>query len=149
MNYPILQKVTPTLLKTQAHQMMSMCYWKNRCYWSSQASSRKQSSADVVIRVADLQQVNWVGFNFCKYHEQAVGIFQELPKSEKFFYELKPNHYASFKVWCVDAMHFENLINKLNNYTDVELEFIISNPQQIPEIFQPLNLTFYERNRGC
>lgn len=126
--------------------MMSMCYWVNSRYWSSQALARNTSSADVVIRVADFQQVNWVGFNFCKYHKQAVEIFQILPNSEKFFCELKPNRCASFKVWCVDEIHFENLISKLNNYADIELEFIISNPHQIPELFQPLNLTFYERS---
>lgn len=129
--------------------MMSMCFWENSHYWSSQPSPRRQYSSGVVIRVAYFKKVNWVGFNFCKYHAEAVGIFQELPKSEKFFYELKPNCYISFKVWCVDGKHFEKVISGLNNYVDIGLEFIISSPDQVPELFQALNLTFYERSVQC
>jgi hypothetical protein len=29
------------------------------------------------------------------------------------------------------------------------LRFIISSPHQVPELFQPLNLTFLERNSQC
>jgi hypothetical protein len=137
------------LLKAEAHQMMSMCFWKNSHYWSSCSSSRKQNSSSVVIRVAYFQKVNWVGFNFCKYHAQAVKNLKTLPDSDKFFYEIKPNCYASFKVWCIDDKHFEKVISFLNNYADVDLEFIINSPEQIPELFQPLNLTFYERRARC
>ncbi len=129
--------------------MMSMCFWENSYYWSSQPPAKKQYSSEVVIRVADFKTVSWLGFNFCKYHAQGVRVFQELPNNEKFFYELKPNYYTSFKVWCVDHKHFYKLVSELNNYADIKLEFIINSPHQVPELFQPLNLTFFERSEGC
>lgn len=127
--------------------MMSMCFWKNSPYWSSHSSSTTRDWGSVVIRIAYFKPINWVGFNFCKYHPDAVEVFRKLPKSDRFFYEIKPNRYASFKVWCVDGQHFEKIISLLKNVPDIELEFVISEPSQIPELFQPLNLTFYERGR--
>jgi hypothetical protein len=145
LNHSELQKVIPALLKTEAHQMLSLCFWRNSHYWSSRPSSKTRDSDSVVIRIAYFKTVNWVGFNFCKYHPDAVEVLRKLPKSDRLFYEFKPNCYASFKVWCVDSQHFEKIISLFNNYPDIELEFIISSPHQIPELFQPLNLTFYER----
>ncbi|MBD2212187.1 hypothetical protein H6G27_20285 [Nostoc linckia FACHB-104] len=125
--------------------MMSMCFWKNSPYWSSRSSSTTRDWGSVVIRIAYFKLINWVGFNFCKYHPDAVEVFRKLPKSDRFFYEIKPNRYASFKVWCVDGQHFEKIISFLKNSPDIELEFVISDLCQIPELFQPLNLKFYER----
>ncbi|MBW4559200.1 MAG: hypothetical protein KME59_25440 [Trichormus sp. ATA11-4-KO1] len=129
--------------------MMAMCFWKNSHHWSSQPSPRKKYSDHVVIRVADFKTINWVGFNFCKYHAQAVRIFQQLPSSEKLFYEIQPNCYKKFPVWCIDSRQFENVINELNHCAGIHLRFIISSPHQVPELFQPLNLTFLERNSQC
>lgn len=129
--------------------MMSMCFWSNSHYWSSCPSPRKKNSSTVVIRVAYFKKVNWVGFNFCKYHAEAVKIFRTLPANDRFFYEMKLNCYAAFNVWCIDDKHFEKLISELNNYVDIGLEFIISTPDQVPELFQALNLTFYERSVQC
>jgi hypothetical protein len=126
--------------------MMSMCFWSHSHYWTSRSSSTTRDSGSVVIRIAYFKTVNWVGFNFCKYHPDAVEVFRKLPKSDRLFYEIKPNRYVSFKVWCVDGQHFEKIISFLKNYPDIELEFVISEPSQIPELFQPLNLKFYERS---
>jgi len=129
--------------------MMSMCFWRNSHYWSSRPCLIKQSDSGVVIRVASFQQVNWVGFNFCKYHAEAIRIFKSLPASARFFYEMKLNSHAAFKVWCIDGKYFENLIDQLKNYPDISIEFIISSLKQVDEIFQSLNLTFYERSGQC
>ncbi|BAY42164.1 hypothetical protein NIES2111_65600 (plasmid) [Nostoc sp. NIES-2111] len=126
--------------------MMSMCFWRNSHYWSSYPSAKKQNSSSVVIRVAYLKKVNWVGFNFCKYHAEAVRIFKTLPDTERFFYKFDLNCYAAFKVWCIDSKHFEKVISELKNYPDISIEFIIGSLKQVPEIFKPLNLTFYERS---
>lgn len=126
--------------------MMSMCFWHNSHYWSSYPSAKKQNSSAVVIRVAYLKKVNWVGFNFCKYHVEAVRIFKNLPDTERFFYKFDLNCYAAFKVWCIDSKHFEKVISELKNYPDISIEFIIGSLKQVPEIFKPLNLTFYERS---
>jgi hypothetical protein len=149
LNYSILQKVTPALLKTQAQQMMSMCFWRNNHYWSSRLSSTTRDSGILVVRIADLKKVNWVGFNFCKYCPDAVEVFRILPDSDRFFFEIKPNRYASFKVWCIHSKHFEKIISFLKNVPDIEIEFVVSEPSQIPELFQPLNLAFYERSGSC
>lgn len=146
MNYPILQKVSLTALKAEARQMMAMCFWSNSSYWSNCPSSLTRNSTRVVIRVGYFKKVNWVGFNFCKYYAQAVEVFKNLPESDRFFYEIKLNCYASFKVWCIDSQHFEKVISELNNYADVELEFAIADPSQVPEIFKVLKLQFFQRN---
>ncbi|WP_242057992.1 MULTISPECIES: hypothetical protein [Nostoc] len=146
MNYSILQKVSFTALKTEARQMMAMCFWSHSHYWSSCLSSTNKNSLGVVIRVACFKKVNWVGFNFCKYHAQAVEVFRNLPESDRFFYEIKPNCYASFKVWCIDSQHFDLVVSLLKNYADIELEFAIADPNQVPEIFKVLKLQFFQRN---
>lgn len=126
--------------------MMSMCFWRNSHYWSSYPFAKKQNSSAVVIRVAYLKKVNWIGFNFCKYHAEAVRIFKTLPDTERFFYKFDLNCYAAFKVWCIDSKHIEKVISELKNYPDISIEFIIGSLKQVPEIFKPLNLTFYERS---
>jgi hypothetical protein len=123
-----------------------MCFWRNSHYWSSRSSSTTRDSGIVVIRIACFKTVNWAGFNFCKYCPDAVEVFRKLPKSDRLFYKIKPNRYAAFKVWCVDVQHFEKIISFFKNVPDIELEFVISEPSQIPELFQPLNLKFYERS---
>lgn len=126
--------------------MMAMCFWKSSSYWSSLLPSPLKDSASVVIRVSCFKKVNWVGFNFCKYHAQAVEVFRKLPENERFFYEIKPNHYAAFKVWCIDECHFKKVISELNNYAEIKLEFLVSDPSQVPQLFQGLKLEFSPRN---
>ncbi|WP_414541726.1 hypothetical protein [Nostoc sp. CCY0012] len=147
MKHSTLQAVTLSLLQTEARQMMAMCFWKNSHHWSSQPLPTTKDSAHVVIRVVYFQTVNWVGFNFCKYHAQGIRIFQQLPKNERLFYEVQPNCYTKFPVWCIDSQHFANVIDELNHCAGIDLKFIVSSPNQIPEIFQPLNLTFSEREQ--
>ncbi len=143
-----IHEVSLTVLKTEVRQMMAMCFWKNSHHWSSHPSRRKRDFPQVVIRVAYFKTINWVGFNFCKYHAAAVEIFRRLPPSERFFYEIAPNCYAKFKVWCVDCKHFKYILTKLYSYADIEVEFVISPYRKglvVPEAFALLGLTFYER----
>lgn len=140
--------VNLTLLKTEVRRMMLMCFWRNSHHWSSSPSRKKKDYPHIILKVAYFKNLNWFGFNFCKFHPDAVEVFRQLPAPERFFYEIVQDRYTSFKVWCIDRKHFETVIAQLNQYKDVELEFVVNHSQThllIPKPFIEMGLTFYER----
>lgn len=130
---------------------MEWCEWANSHHWTSQPTRKKRTNAsDCVIRVAFFKSVNWFGFNFCKYHAGAVGVIQQLPKDERYFYQEVQDRYTKFSAWCIEEKYFETVHEKLRLFPDVELEFVVSPSSMcliIPEPFRLLNLTFHERGR--
>lgn len=148
MEKEILHSINLTQLKTEARHMMEMCFWKSSHHWSSYPARRKKDSPHTVIRVAYFKSLDWFGFNFFQYHTEAVRVFQQLPRHERFFYERVQDRYTKFKVWCIDGKHKERVLERLKEIEDIELEFVIhptKNGLVIPEAFFRLNLTFYER----
>lgn len=129
---------------------MEWCFWANSHYWSSQPTRNKRSAISCVIQVAYFKTVNWFGFNFCKYHAVAVGVIQQLPKGERYFYQEVQDRYTKFSVWCMDGKHFEQVLEQLKQIPDIKLEFVVGPSSRgliIPKPFQPLGLTFYQRGR--
>lgn len=141
-----------TLLKTEARQMMEMCFWKSSHHWSSYPARRKRNEPRIIIRVAYFKILNWFGFNFCKYHREAVEVIQQLPCHERFFLEKVQSRYTKFKVWCIDGKHFERVLEQLKEIEHIELEFVVHPSSQglvIPKPFAGMGLTFYERGALC
>jgi hypothetical protein len=144
-------EINLTRLQTSVRRMMAMCFWKNSHHWSSYPTRRKNNST-FRLRVAYFPILNWFGFNFCKYHPDAVQVFRRLPRNERFFYEVTQDRYTKFKVWCIDGKYFENVLTQLYSYPHIEIEFVVSHKLHglvVPEPFKPLKLTFYERGKEC
>ena len=145
-------QINLTRLQRSAHHMMAMCFWKNSVYGSSSLDSKKNNSTHATVRVAYFKNLNWFGFNFCKYHPDAVEIFIRLPSYERYFYEVTLNKYTSFKIWCIDSQHFDFVVAQLQRHADIELEFVVSHQDRglvIPEPFTRLGLTFRKRGERC
>ncbi len=130
--------------------MMEWCFWANSHHWSSYPTRRKRDEQKIVIRIAYFKSLNWFGFNFGKYHPQAVEVIKQLPTYESYFYEQVQDKYTKFRVWCIDGKHFERILAQLQQIEDIDLEFVVRSTTKglvIPEPFQPLPLTFYERGK--
>ena len=135
-------------LKTEANLMMEWCFWRGSHHWSSYPSRRKRNAPPVVLKVAYFKSIDWFGFNFCKYHAKAVEVFRQLPERERYFYEQVQDRYTKFKLWCIKGLHFKQVLALLQQFEDIELEFVVrpsSGVLVIPLAFKALNLTFYER----
>ncbi len=75
-------------------------------------------------------------------------MFRQLPASERYFYEQVQDRYTKFKLWCIKGLHFEQVLASLQQFEDIELEFVVRPSEGvlvIPNAFKALNLTFYER----
>lgn len=130
--------------------MMEWCFWKTSYHWSSHPDCGKKDEPHIAVRVAYFKTLDWFCFNFRKYHASAVEVMQKIPPHERFFYQKVQDRYTKFTAWCVDGKHFEQVLAQLQLITDIELEFVISPSSEglvVPEPFQPLNLTFYERGK--
>ncbi len=139
-------------LKTEVSHMMTMYFWKNSIYWSGHLNETKKDRPNVVVKVAYFKNLNWFGFNFCKYHPDAVEILRSLPPDERFFYKITVNRYTSFKVWCIDSKHFDFIVAQLQPIIDIQLEFVVSHTDaelMIPEPFMCLGLRFRKRGMRC
>lgn len=140
-----------TRLKTEVNWMMEWCFWKHSQHWSSYPTRRKRNDPTVAIRVAHFKSVDWLGFNFCKYHAQAVEVMRQLPAQERYFHEYIHDRHTKFRAWCIDGKHFQSVIDSLECLRDIELEFVVrpnGGNLVVPEPFVPLNLTFYKRGRA-
>lgn len=135
-------------LQTEVQHLMEICLWASGHHWSSHPSRRKRSETNTIVRVAYFKNLNWFCFNFCKYHCDAVEVIRVTPTHERFFYKKTIDRYTSFKVWCIDAKHFERVLTLLQQIPDIELEFIVHPSRHglvVPEPFQRMGLTFYKR----
>lgn len=135
-------------LKTEANWMMEWCFWRDSHHWSSYPSRRKRNAIRVVLKVAYFKSIDWFGFHFCKYHAESVKVFRQLPASERYFYEQVQDRYTRFKLWCIKGLHFEQVLASLQQFEDIELEFVVrpsSGVLVIPEAFCNPRLIFYER----
>jgi hypothetical protein len=130
--------------------MMEWCFWRSSHHWSSYPNRRKKNDPRVVLKVAYFKSIDWFGFHFCKYHAESVKVFRQLPASERYFYEQVQDRYTKFKLWCIKGWHKEQVLASLQQFEDIELEFVVrpnSGVLVIPPAFKALNLTFYERGK--
>ena len=145
-------QINLTRLQTKARHIMAICEWKNSIYWSSFSTPQKNNSTHVVVRIAYFKNLNLLGFNFCKYHPDAVEVVRSPPSHERYFYQVTPDKYTSFKVWCIDGQHFEFVVAQLHSMFEIELEFVVSHQDRgfvIPEPFTQLGLIFRKRGDRC
>lgn len=145
---PVMRMSSLMRLKTEANWMMEWCFWRGSHHWSSYPSRRKRNAIRVVLKVAYFKSIDWFGFHFCKYHAESVNVFRQLPASERYFYEQVQDRYTKFKLWCIKGLHFEQVLASLQQFEDIELEFVVRPSEGvlvIPNAFKALNLTFYER----
>jgi len=139
-------------LKIEARNLMESCFWANGNYWSTRNPKLKKDRAKTRIKVAYLSRTGWFGFIFSKFSHGVIEIFRSSEKREMWFYQEPVNQYLSFSVWCVNAKHFESVLEQLRVLPEIELEFVVTQTKQglrIPPPFEVMGLQFYEVNPPC
>jgi hypothetical protein len=137
-------------LQIEATWLMNCCLFANSPHWSTYPNPRPKKYPYIVIRVAYLRRIDWFGFIFSKYHLRAIAVFQDLPISERHFFEYVNDAYKRFRVWLIAGKHFEPVSRQLQPDEKIELEFIVQ-PDSfglvVPKPFEKFNLTFYQRGK--
>ncbi len=139
----LISKNEISKIKVEVRQMMETCFYKESCYWRSVSSSHLKKSC--LVRIANFKQVNRFGINFCKYHEEGIGIIKSLPLEQRYFCQISVNKYSKFSVWTCHVENFKQVITQLHTCPDIRIEFIIpndSNELTVPELFKPLLLDY-------
>lgn len=139
-------------MKTEIRYLMDAIYWAGSYYWTSRSPGTKCKKSNVNVRVIFLEKFNWYAFAFSRYHQESLKIFQELPTYDAYFFKEVVNRFAQFAGWCIDGKHFEQVLTRLQQITDIELEFALGassgKERVVPKAFEALNLSFYERRRA-
>ncbi len=131
---------------------MDTCFWSSGNYWSTRNPKLKKIRTKTGIKIAYLSKAGWFSFIFSKFHREAIENFRSLKKGEVWFYQEPVNQYLNFSAWCINAKHFESVLEQLRVLSDIELEFVVPQTKQglcIPEPFEVLGLQFYEVGSPC
>lgn len=143
---------TQNLLNREARNLMDACFWSSGHYWTTRQPKLKQDRRKTKIKSAYSVKTGWFFFIFSKFHATAIEVFRSLERGEVWFYTEPVNQFMSFSAWCIDAKHFESVLEQLRSLDDVHMEFVIQKSKQglcVPEPFKEMGLEFFEVGKPC
>lgn len=139
-------------LKTEMKHFKDVTFWADSHYWTTRQPGVKRKKENTGVRIAYLKKVNWYAFVFSKFHRESLTVFQELPTYDAYFYKEVMGYRSNFAAWCFDSKHFDDVLRQLKEMPNIEVEFVVKDFGQgleLPEPFQAIGVTFYERGTAC